>query len=156
MKPFKEVINYLAGNSFVIKYNDFEHFSVPYHYHNEFELAYILRSTGKKFVGDVIEDFGPGDLVFLGSTLPHFFLNDKQYYSGNKELRVNAYILQFPADYFSDNQLIRPEFASISRLLANSSRVARIEIPGKYKNPGCRINSENVSGQWTDSIFHTH
>lgn len=122
MKPFKEVVNYLAGNSFVIKYDDFEHFSVPYHFHNEFELVYILRSTGKKFVGDVIEDFGPGDIVFLGSTLPHFFLNDKQYYSGNPELRVNAYILQFPADYFSDNQLIRPEFASISRLLANSSR----------------------------------
>ena len=75
MKPFKEVINYLAGNSFVIKYNDFEHFSVPYHYHTEFELAYILRSTGKKFVGDVIEDFEPGDLVFFGSTLTHFFLN---------------------------------------------------------------------------------
>lgn len=122
MKPFKEVINYLAGNSFVIKYNDFEHFSVPYHYHNEFELAYIVTSTGKKFIGDIFEDFGPGDLVFCGSTLPHFFLNDKQYYSGNPDLRVKAYILQFPADYFSDNQLKRPEFAFISRLLANSSR----------------------------------
>ena len=66
MKPFKEVINYLAGNSFVIRYNDFEHFSVPYHYHTEFELVYIVRSTGKKFVGDVIEDFGPGDIVFFG------------------------------------------------------------------------------------------
>lgn len=122
MKPFKEVVNYIAGNSFIIKYNDFEHFSVPYHYHNEFEIAFILKSTGKKFVGDIVEDFGPGDLVFFGSTLPHFFLNDKQYYSGNPDLRVNAYILQFPADYFSDSQLKRPEFASISRLLANSSR----------------------------------
>lgn len=132
MKPFKEVINYIAGNSFVIKYNDFEHFSVPYHYHSEFELAYILCSTGKKFVGDVIENFGPGDLVFLGNTLPHFFLNDKQYYSGNPELRVNAFILQFPADYFSDNQLKRPEFASIARLLVNSSR--GLKFPESTRN----------------------
>lgn len=137
MKPFKEVINYLAGNSFVIKYNDFEHFSVPYHYHSEFELAYILRSTGKKFVGDVIEDFGPGDLVFLGNTLPHFFLNDKQYYSGNPELRVNAFILQFPADYFSDNQLKRPEFASIARLLVNSSR--GLKFPESTKSQAAPI-----------------
>lgn len=132
MKPFKEVINYLAGNSFVIKYNDFEHFSVPYHYHNEFELAYILRSTGKKFVGDVIEDFGPGDIVFLGNTLPHFFLNDKQYYTGNPELRVNAFILQFPADYFNDDQLKRPEFVSIARLLTHSSR--GLKFPESIKN----------------------
>jgi AraC-like DNA-binding protein len=122
MKPFKEVINYHIGNSFIIRHNDFEHFSVPYHYHGEYELVYIISSTGKKFVGDVIEDFGPRDLVFLGSTLPHFYLNDKQYYTGNPELRVKAYILQFPANYFSDDQLSRPEFAPIYRLLANSSR----------------------------------
>ena len=132
MKPFKEVINYHAGNSFVIKYNDFEHFSVPYHYHGEYELAYIITSTGKKFIGDVIDDFGPEDMVFLGSTLPHFFMNDKQYYAGDPELRVHAYILQFPADYFSDKQLNRPEFASIYHLLANSSR--GLKFPEKTKN----------------------
>lgn len=132
MKPFKEVINYHAGNSFVIKYNDFEHFSVPYHYHGEYELAYIITSTGKKFIGDVIDDFEPEDMVFLGSTLPHFFMNDKQYYAGDPELRVHAYILQFPADYFSDKQLNRPEFASIYHLLANSSR--GLKFPEKTKD----------------------
>lgn len=133
MKPFKEEINYRADTSFIIKYNDFEHFSVPYHYHYEYELAYIVRSTGKKFVGDVIEDFEPGDIVFFGSTLPHFFLNDKQYYTGDPTLRVNAYILQFPADYFSDKQLNRPEFASILRLLSNSSRGLRFPKETKIK-----------------------
>lgn len=133
MKPFKEEINYRADTSFIIKYNDFEHFSVPYHYHYEYELAYIVRSTGKKFVGDVIEDFEPGDIVFFGSTLPHFFLNDKQYYTGDPTLRVNAYILQFPADYFSDKQLNRPEFTSILRLLSNSSRGLRFPEETKVK-----------------------
>jgi len=133
MKPFKEVITYHAGNSFVIKYNDFEHFSVPYHFHGEYELAFIITSTGKKFIGDVIDDFGPGDMVFLGSTLPHFFMNDKQYYTGDPNLRVNAYILQFPADYFSDKQLNRPEFASILRLLSNSSRGLRFTEETKNK-----------------------
>lgn len=133
MKPFKEELNYKADASFIIKYNDFEHFTVPYHFHYEYELAYMVSSTGKKFVGDVIEDFGPGDIVFLGSALPHFFLNDKQYYNGDPNLRVNAYILQFPADYFSDKQLNRPEFASIFRLLSSSSRGLRFPEETRLK-----------------------
>jgi AraC-like DNA-binding protein len=122
MKPFKEVINYPVENSFVLRYNDFAHFSVPWHFHNEFEMIYVVRGTGKRFVGDVVENFAPGDLVFYGSTLPHFHHNDAEYYSGNPALIVNAYILQFPIDYFSKIQLKSPEFAGILRLLANSSR----------------------------------
>lgn len=122
MKPFKEVINYTAENSFIIRYDDFEHFSVPCHFHHEYEIVYIIQSTGKRFVGDVIESFEPEDLVFFGSTLPHYYINDKSYYSGNPDLKVNAFVLQFPADYFSDDQLRRPEFSAIQRLLTNSSR----------------------------------
>ncbi len=145
MKPFKEIINYHIGNSFIIRYNNFEHFSVPYHYHVEYELVYVISSTGKRFVGDVIEDFGPQDLVFLGSTLPHFFLNDKQYYTGNPDLRVNAYVLQFPANYFSNDQLSRPEFASIYRLLANSSRGLKFpeSIKDKVASLLEKIHQEN-------------
>ena len=122
MKPFKEVINYPVENSFILRYNNFAHFSVPWHFHNEYEMVYIVRSTGKFFVGDVVQNFVPGDFAFLGSTLPHFFHNDLPYYSGNPDLIVNAYVLQFPYDYFSDNQLLRPEFSAIRRLLQNSSR----------------------------------
>lgn len=122
MKPFKEVINYPAENSFVLRYNDFAHFSVPWHFHNEFEMIYIVQSTGKRFVGDVVESFKPGDFVFYGSTLPHFHHNDAQYYTRNPDLKVNAYILQFPIDYFCKNQLRSPEFVNIMRLLSNSSR----------------------------------
>jgi hypothetical protein len=64
MKPFKEEINYPTENSFILRFNDFAHFTVPWHFHNEFEMAYIVQSTGKRFVGDVIENFEPGDFAF--------------------------------------------------------------------------------------------
>ena len=133
MKPFKEVINYPAENSFVLRYNDFAHFSVPWHFHNEFEMIYIVQGTGKKFVGDVVEPFEPGDFVFYGSTLPHFHHNDAKYYSGNPDLKVNAFILQFPIDYFGKTQLRSPEFVSILRLLSNSSR--GLKFPAHTKEP---------------------
>jgi AraC-like DNA-binding protein len=131
MKPYKEEINYPSENSFILRYNNFAHFSVPWHFHNEFEMAYIVRSTGKRFVGDAIENFGPGDFAFYGSTLPHFHHSDEKYYKEDPEQKVNAFILQFPVDYFSETQLRSPEFFGVYRLLSNSSRGLKFPIDTK-------------------------
>jgi len=121
MKPFKEVVNYPIGNSFLIKYDNFPHFSVPWHFHNEYEIVYIIKSFGEKFVGDVLKSFAPGDLSFYGTSLPHFYLNDELFYTGNPDYFVNAIVLQFPKDYFAAAQLMQPEFSSIKKLLNASS-----------------------------------
>ena len=46
-------------------------FDAPYHFHEEFELTYIVHGSGKRYVGSHMEDFSSGDLVMLGSNLPH-------------------------------------------------------------------------------------
>lgn len=133
MKLFNEKINYPTENSFILRFNNDPHFTVPWHFHHEFEMAYIVDSTGKRFVGDTIENFEPGDFAFYGSTLPHFHHSDEQYYSGNPNLKVNTFILQFPFDYFSENQLNSPEFSGILRLFSNSSR--GLKFPEHTKQP---------------------
>jgi AraC-like DNA-binding protein len=42
-----------------------------WHYHPEFELTLTLNSTGQRYIGDAISDYGDGDLVLLGPNLPH-------------------------------------------------------------------------------------
>jgi AraC-like DNA-binding protein len=121
MRLFEEVINYPAESSFLIKYDDFPHFTVPWHFHNEFEMVYIIKSFGKKFVGDSIEPFGPGDLSLYGSRLPHFYLNDQEFYRGDPNFRVNAIVIQFPISYFPQQQLQQPEFGSVKKILTSSS-----------------------------------
>lgn len=121
MKPFKEVINYPVDNSFLIKFDDFPHFTVPWHFHNDYEIVFIIKSFGKKFVGDSVEEFTPGDLSVYGSKLPHFYINDLSYYRGDPNLRVNAIVLQFPPGYFPQQQLQRPEFGSVKKLLNSAS-----------------------------------
>ena len=46
-------------------------FQSPFHYHPELELVYVLESNGKRIVGNSVEPFEAGDMVFLGSNIPH-------------------------------------------------------------------------------------
>lgn len=121
MKIFQEVINYPADSSLLIKYDNFPHFTVPWHFHNEYEIVFIIKSFGKKFVGDSAEDFAPGDLSIYGSKLPHFYMNHQSFYRGDPDLMVNAIVVQFPTNYFTASQLQRPEFRSVKKLLNNTS-----------------------------------
>lgn len=44
---------------------------IRWHYHDSYELHFIIKSSGKLFVGDYIGDFSPGNLVLTGPRLPH-------------------------------------------------------------------------------------
>jgi AraC-like DNA-binding protein len=121
MKPFKEVINYPVDNSFVMKYENFPHFRFPWHFHEEYEIVLIIKSFGKKFVGDAVEEFSAGDLSVYGSNLPHFYMSDPAFYNGDPDLKVNAIVVQFPTNYFPQSQLERTEFVQVKKLLKSVS-----------------------------------
>ena len=122
MKPFRAIFDYPVDTSFIVKYDDFPHFNVPLHFHSEYEIVYIIKSFGTKYVGDKIESFGPGDFSFYSNNLDHFYLSDEKSYLNDPDYNVNAIVVLFPSDFFSNKQLLQPEFTHIKKLLNNSAR----------------------------------
>jgi len=122
MQIMYEQLNILGENSIRIKWDDFPHFTFPWHYHREYEIVCVLKSYGKRFVGDSVARFEAGDLVLIGSNLPHFWQNDPAFHEYNSRRRVNAIVVQFPPELIPPHNLQLPEFKAIDALLLRAQR----------------------------------
>lgn len=110
------------GSPIRVKWNDFPHFTFPWHFHSEYEIVFVMKSYGVRFVADSFEEFKAGDLVLVGSQVPHFWKNADEFHLQKPELRVNALVVQFAADFMEQPLNIYPEMSSIRKLLQRSSR----------------------------------
>lgn len=117
IKIMYEQLGLTSGSPIKVKRCDYDYFKYPWHFHDEYEIVYIIRSTGTRFVGNSIEPFADGDLVFFGSMLPHMYRNDDIYHQGTPSLRVHAITIQFSKDFFNHAILNYPEFLKIKKLL---------------------------------------
>ena len=73
-------------------------FQSPFHFHPELELVYIIESYGKRIIGNSVEHFEAGDMVFLGGNIPHVWLNDEVYYRGINKLKARSIVVYFNKD----------------------------------------------------------
>lgn len=102
-----------------------------WHYHNNYEISFITEGTGKRIVADSIVEFQPGDLVFIGSNLPHVWIAEKEH-RFLTERTLEMVFLQFSANIFFPQMLALPEFKNIRRALELSER--GIQIVGQTLN----------------------
>ncbi len=92
-----------------------------WHYHNNFEISFITEGSGKRIVGDSIEEFQPGDLVFIGRNLPHVWIADKET-RVLSERTLEMVFLQFTSAILVPQLLALPEFMYVRRALEMSER----------------------------------
>jgi len=92
-----------------------------WHYHPQYELIYISKSSGIRFLGDNVSEFGPGELVLVGPYLPHLWRNAPEYYKNN-ELEVNTIVIQFTKAFIGEELFNRMEFLQINTMLEESKR----------------------------------
>ncbi len=130
MKIMHEQVSFVPRTMLKVKWDDFPHFTYPWHFHREFEIVYVLKSSGRRFVADSVEPFSQGGITLLGSNLPHFWKSEAE---EGAENRVNAIVVQFHNDFFRDEINSYPEFHRISELLKRAARGIHFTQPASDK-----------------------
>ncbi len=88
-----------------------------WHYHAQYELLYISKSSGIRFVGDSVSQFAPGDLVLVGPYLPHLWRNDPSFYKEEDVNKVKTIVIKFTKNFIGEGTFNLPEFLGINKLL---------------------------------------
>jgi AraC-like DNA-binding protein len=134
MRPLYQELSFLPTNYVNVYKEELPHFTVPWHYHPEIEIMYILEGTGIRFVGDSVEKYEVGDLCMIGSRLPHEWRNDQAFFEKRTNLRASCYCIFLVKELFGATLLDTPEMQHIKSLIERSNRgikftgKARIEI----------------------------
>ena len=131
MKPKLYKIPFSSDVSFLYKNFQCDYFNDPWHFHKEYELVMISKSTGTRFIGDNVSHFAEGDLSLIGSNIPHLLRNEQSYYEKTKENNAGAIYIHFTRDFLGKNFFDIPEMKLVNRLLEKSALA--LEIHGRAK-----------------------
>ncbi|MAU26021.1 MAG: AraC family transcriptional regulator [Muricauda sp.] len=126
-KPAFESISPTFGHSFT--YQKFDknksNTNKSWHYHPELELVYVNGGSGKRQIGSHISYYTDGDLILIGSNLPHCGFTDKL--TGNESETV----IQMKMDFLGNDFFNIPEMEKIKKLFEMSK--SGIAFSGKTK-----------------------
>lgn len=120
MKAQQEKLTLEPTYSFVLQKDVYPYYPTPWHYHPEYELVLVVKSTGKRTIGDHVERFSDGDLLFIGPNLPHSYQNDPIYYQNIDALTAEAIVIHFNEDFLGKDFFNLPEMILVKQLFERS------------------------------------
>lgn len=108
-----------------------------WNYHPEYEVHLIRHGTGRYVVGDRIDTFSPGQLVLVGSNLPHHWISDLE---PGETIEGRDVVFQFHPDWIQQCEALLPEIGAIGNVLKQSAQ--GVEFTGATALRGaCELES---------------
>lgn len=141
MKPYLLDVKSLLKDSIHVKEIHEKHLNDEFHFHNAYEIALIIKSSGKRVIGDCIEDFTDGDLVIMGPHLPHV-----SYTNSNDSPKVHALVVYFHPDWLADVHLNSADFVRFRELVDDMNRGIKILGKTRMKVIRCILKLKNYKG----------
>lgn len=123
MKPHHLAISTDSTKSFSAKCEILPDVNNWWHYHDELELIYFRNGSGTQFVGDNISNFKNGDIVLVGSNLPHYW----QYGKEVKDAAIEVYVVHFNKDFWGKDFLKLPENLELAKVIEQSKQGIQIK-----------------------------
>ncbi|MBZ9651869.1 AraC family transcriptional regulator [Psychroflexus montanilacus] len=113
-KPILEKLEPNFGNSFSYKRFNADNQNKSdtfWHYHPELELVYVNEGSGKRLVGSHASYYRNGNLILIGSNLPHCGFTD------TLEKNQRETVVQMLPSFLGDSFFEIPELKNIKKLL---------------------------------------
>lgn len=127
MKPPFVKFNLKNEASFSVRHDRLPHFYHKWQYHSELELVYIIKGSGRQFIGDNVHHFKPGDMILLGANLPHLWRNEERYFQNDATLKAEAIVVHFLPECLGNYFMELPENRGLVQLFENAQQAIRIK-----------------------------
>ncbi|MFT3850186.1 MAG: AraC family transcriptional regulator [Propionivibrio sp.] len=121
MRTVLERVSHPSQSFRFLRY-EVEAFRSPLHRHPQLELTWIEQGVGLRLLGDSALPYEAGDLIMVGSGVPHAWMTSSQ----GGPLQSVATVVQFPGDLFA--QAAIPELAQVAPVMQRADR--GLEIHG--------------------------
>ncbi|MCF7567496.1 AraC family transcriptional regulator [Sabulilitoribacter arenilitoris] len=106
--------------AFLIRKDERIHFYDDWHFHEMLELVVILKGKGQRSIGDSIESFSKGDVILLGSKLPHVWRSNPPKNLNDVKSKCVSIIIQFPPNFIGSSFLNLSESKKLNELFKNA------------------------------------
>ncbi|WP_057936307.1 AraC family transcriptional regulator [Algoriphagus resistens] len=150
MKPQLLPVSLSCFESFSVKRNNTPLHNDRLHFHPEIELIHFTKGEGLQFVGDSVRRFKGGNMVLIGSDLPHFWRFD-QPSPTIEETNTNTEVLHFKEDFWGEDFLNLPETRRIKSVLEKAKR--GIEISGPIRKRVGKLLNKITKVEGSDRII---
>ena len=90
-------------------------------------MSFITEGSGRRIVGDSIEAFYPGDLIFIGARIPHVWFSEKPHLKQLSGRTLESVYLLFNNDILPPELISLPEFEYVKKAIKLSERGARFK-----------------------------
>jgi len=146
MKPKLLKVPRAPSHSFSVREDRDPFINNRWHYHAEVELIIFHQGSGTQFVGDHIKRFQPGDIILVGSNLPHYWRYDDIHFSEDAARPVHSTVVHFSENFWGDAFLHLPETKPIRSLLEKARRGILIGAKEEQKIPALIRNISTAEG----------
>ena len=128
--PSLRLLKPLFDSSFSVNHYSFEDkvFNPNlWHFHPELEIVFVRQGSGMRHIGNHLSYYEDGDLVLIGSNLPHTGFTDEN--TGHSE----EVVVHFQKSFAGEDIWNLPEIKNISNLLDNSENGIAFKGESKYR-----------------------
>lgn len=123
MKPHLLQVATAPNRSFSVRKELIPNINCRWHCHAEVELICFHKGSGTQFVGDDIRHFTAGDVVLVGTNLPHYWHYDHEHQSYEADdQKPFATVVHFTENFWGERFLMLAENTMLRNVLDKAKR----------------------------------